>query len=191
MSGAPYRPSQGRTLSIKKEWYMMHRRSFVLVALLILLVPVAAADAKSAPAYVVSGDALVDFAGVETVEWVADVTGDPATLTATGSFRQHIVAEGLDIDLTGSVDCLNVVGSTAYLSGVITASNREDIAVGTPFYTSVTDGSSTGAVDIVGPNYLNPGLTCSSTVAPEFVVTSGDLSILACSKLKNSGKCKP
>jgi hypothetical protein len=169
---------------------MIHRWSIPLIALLaLLLVPVSVANAKSEPVYVVSGDALVDF-GNETYEWAADVVGDPSSLTATGTFRQHIVGEGLDIDLTGSVDCLNVVGSTAHLSGIITASNRADIPVGTPFQTSVTDGSSTGTADILGPVYLNPGFTCSTPTAQEFVVTSGDVEVLRCEKLKSSGKCK-
>jgi hypothetical protein len=41
---------------------------------------------------------------------------------ASGSFRQHTVAQGVDLLMIGSVDCLRVVGNTAYISG--TTRNR-------------------------------------------------------------------
>jgi len=168
------------------------RRFLFTVAVLALAIPASLAEAKSKePVNLVSGDATVEFPLYgETVHDTFDVTGSGLTFAASGFYRQHVLAEGLDIDLTGQVDCLNVVGNSAYMSGTLTASNRPDIPVGTPFYTSMTDTSSDGSGDLVGATYLNPGFTCVVSIPPEFVITSGNVMIQHCDWISGSGKCK-
>jgi hypothetical protein len=168
------------------------RRFVCTVAVLALAIPVSLAEAKAKePVNFVYGDATVDFPLYgETVQDTFDVTGNALTFAASGFYRQHVLAVGLDIDITGQVDCLSVVGNTAYLNGVLTESNRQDIPVGTPFYTSMTDTSPDGSGDIVGATYLNPGFTCAVSIPPEFVITSGNVVIQHCDWINGSGKCK-
>jgi hypothetical protein len=77
--------------------------------------------------------------------------------------------------------CLNVVGNTAYLSGEVVASNRDDIPIGTPFYTVVVDVSPDGAGDMVGPVYLT-GLTCADVQPAEFQSLQGTWSSSSASR---------
>ena len=168
----------------------MHRRLLIACAIVALVVPAAVANAAHDSGWVVAGSATVDHGGGVVSEWTVNAVGSPAGRTATGTFRVHIYGADFDIDLSAAVDCLDVVDSTAYLSGVITGSNRSDIPAGTTFFTSMVDGSATATPDVVGPTYLSPGFTCLNPVSPEFAVTSGGVTILSCSKLKASGKCK-
>jgi len=162
------------------------RRLVFLIALLALAMPVSLAAAKHAPVNHVFGDVtLLDFPGVtETF----DVIGDPLSTAASGSFRNHFVSGGVDIDVTGTVDCLRVVGNTAYISGTITASNN--VPVGTPFYTSVRDASPDGAGDTVGTFFVGPGLTCADVQPLGLVIASGNIVIEQCEWITGSGKCK-
>jgi hypothetical protein len=163
------------------------RRLVFLIALLALAMPVSLAAAKHAPVNHVFGDVTVELPG-ETDQYTFDVAGDPLSSAASGSFRWQIVAEGVDVLLIGSVDCLRVVGNTAYISGTITESNT--VAVGTPFYTSMVDMSPDGTGDMVGPIYPFPGLTCADVQVTEFVIASGNIVIEQCDKITGSGKCK-
>jgi hypothetical protein len=168
---------------------MRFQRLFVFAVIAIAL-PTSVASAKNEPGYLVAGEAIVAFEGGQIAEWSVDVAGSPDSTAAIGTLEFHTFSPDLDIRLVGAVDCLSVVGSTAYFSGVLTESNRADIAVGTPFYSAVTDGGPAGA-DMMAPIYLNPGVTCSPpSFQPEFVATSGDLTIQFCEKLKQNGKCK-
>jgi N-6 DNA Methylase len=85
-------------------------------------------------------------------------------------------------------NCLNVVGNTAYLSGEVVASNRDDIPIGTPFYTVVVDVSPDGAGDMVGPVYLT-GLTCADVQPAEFTITTGNVVVEQCLKIAAEGEC--
>ena len=168
----------------------MRLRRLVVCSMVAVALPVSAAAAKGEAAYVVSGEAIVDHGGGVMSERTVSVIGDPSTTDVVGTYRFRVYGPDFDIQLAGSVDCLTVVGNTAYISGVLTESNRPDIPVGTPFYSALSDGGPAG-VDVVAPIYLNPGVTCSPpSFQPEFVVTSGDLTILFCDKFKEGGKCK-
>lgn len=168
----------------------MSFRRFFACALIAIALPTAAASAKGEPAYVVTGEASISFQGGEVVEWAVAVAGDPATTEAVGTFSLHDFSPNFDFLLVGAVDCLTLVGNTAYVSGVLTESNRADVPVGTLFYSAITDGGDAGP-DVVAPMYLNPGVTCSPpSFQPEFVVTSGDFQIRFCDKAKENGKCK-
>jgi hypothetical protein len=166
----------------------MYRFLFAL-AVLAFAMPASLAQAKAETISHVYGDATVAFPDV-TIHDTFDVRGNPQTFVASGFYRQHVFGEGFDIDFTGTVDCLNVVGNTAYLSGILTASNRPDIAVGSPFYTSMTDASPDGTGDMVGGTYLNSPYTCLSIIPPEFLVTSGNVVIQQCDRINGSDKCK-
>src|SRR2546430_3573465 len=137
------------------------RRLVFLVSLLALAMPVSLAAAKHAPVNHVFGDVTVEVPG-STDQTTFDVTGDPLSTAATGSFHKHSVfsVEGVEIDMTGAVDCLRVVGNTAYISGTLTAS-QGTLPPGTPFYQSVRDTSPDGTGDTVSATFLGPGLTCA------------------------------
>jgi hypothetical protein len=128
------------------------RRLVVLIALLALAMPVSLAAAKHVPVNHVFGDVTLEFPDA-TVQYTFDVTGDVFSTAASGSFRLHIFGEGVDNDMRGSVDCLMVVGNAAYISGVVTSST--DLAVGTPFFTTMVDTIPDGTGDMIGPTYLD------------------------------------
>jgi hypothetical protein len=173
------------------------RRFLCMVAVLALAIPASLAEAKSKePVNFAYGDATVVFPLYgETFHATFDVTGNPLTFAASGLYRQHVFGEGFDFDITGDVDCLRLVGgNTAYMSGIITESNRADIPVGTPFFTDVTDTSPDGSGDELGRTYLNPGFTCATILPPGFltgfVITSGNVVVQHCDWINGSGKCK-
>jgi hypothetical protein len=169
------------------------RRLVFLIVLLALAMPVSLASAKHAPVNHVFGDVTLEFFSPSiTVQITFDVTGDPLSSVASGSFRQHTFGEGVDDDFTGSVDCLRVVGNTAYISGFVTASSY--LPVGTPFYSSMVDASPDGTGDMIGPTFVDltgtGGLTCADTEPAGNVITSGNVVIEQCQKVTGSGKCK-
>ena len=163
-------------------------RYLLVAALFVVLIPVTAANASHESGSVVAADAAIDFGGVETVAITADITASASS--TSGVFGEHAFGDGFDINYTGAVNCVNVTGSTAYISGTIITSNRADIPVGTPFVAALYDGATAGQPDMVSPVYMNPGFDCATPVALEFVITSGDISVQDCAKLKSSGKCK-
>jgi hypothetical protein len=163
------------------------RRILPLVAVVAIGLAAPVADAKQTPVNHVYGSTIVDFPG-ETVSDTFDVSGPALTTSASGLFRRHIVADGLDIDVTGAINCLNVVGNTAYLSGSVVASNREDIPIGAPFYTVVVDVSPDGTGDMVGPVYFT-GLTCADVQPAEFTITTGNVVVEQCGMITAEGEC--
>jgi hypothetical protein len=173
------------------------RRLVFLIALLALAMPVSLATAKHVPVDHVFGDATLEFpASVPPVteQTTFDVTGDPLSTAASGSFRKTIIGDGVDIEMTGLVDCLRVVGDTAYISGTLTAS-KGTFPPGSPFYQSMRDTSPDGTGDTVSATFLGrpdvaPTLTCEDTEPPEHVITSGNIVIEQCDWINGSGKCK-
>ena len=93
--------------------------------------------------------------------------------------------------MTGLVDCLRVVGNTAYMSGILTEGT---FLPGSRFYQSVRDTSPDGAGDMVSGIFLGelgfPSLTCEDVEPPEDVITSGNIVIEQCDWINGSGKCK-
>jgi hypothetical protein len=168
------------------------RRLVFLVALLALAMPVSLAAAKHAPVNHVFGDVTQDFPG-EADQITFDVTGDPLSTAASGSYHRHIVIqegfEIVEVDMTGVVDCLRVVGNTAHMSGVLTASIGT-LPPGTPFYTSVRDTSPDGTGDTVAATFLGQGATCFLNEQPGRAIASGNIVIEQCDWINGSGKCK-
>jgi hypothetical protein len=166
------------------------RRLGFLIALLALAMPVSLAAPKHVPVNHVFGDVTL-LTERSTVQLTFDVTGDPLSNAASGSFRWYSVAGGAEGEMRGSVDCLMVVGNTAYISGTPTEGNL--VTVGTPFYTTMMDASPDGTGDMVGGIYLATAgfdLTCTDVQPADTVITSGNIVIEQCDKITGSGKCK-
>jgi hypothetical protein len=166
------------------------RRLVFLIALLALAMPVSLAAAKHTPVNHVFGDVTLLVTELSSVQFTFDVTGDPLSNAASGSFRWR-VAGGAEGEMTGSVDCLRVVGNTAYISGTFTEGNL--ITVGTPFYTTMMDASPDGTGDMVGGIYLATAgfdLTCADVRPADLPIASGNIVIEQCDKITGSGKCK-
>jgi hypothetical protein len=169
------------------------RRLVFFIGLLALAMPVSLASAKHAPVNHVSGDVTLEFPRGDSDQIMFDVTGDPLSTAASGSFHKHSVFHEVlgivEIDMTGLVDCLRVVGDTAYMSGVITAS-MGTVPPGTPFFQSVRDTSPAGTGDTVSATFVGAGATCFLSEPPEFVIASGNIVIEQCDWINGSGKCK-
>jgi hypothetical protein len=170
------------------------RRLIFLIACLALAMPVSLAAAKHAPVNHVFGDFTWEIER-STVQFTFDVTGDPLSTAASGSFRHYSDSAGTVGEMTGSIDCLRVVGNTAYISGTVTGGNL--ISLGTRFYTPIMDASPDGIGDMFGgfyldwPNSTGTGpLTCTEVKPPELVITTGNIVIEQCDKVTGSGKCK-
>ena len=127
-----------------------------------------------------SGDTVV-IRGPSVITHHFHVIGKPLSLAAVGSFQMRVVDEGrVDIDFTGEVDCLKLVGKRAYMSGTIVASNNED-SVGRRFLTAVADNPPDGPGDWVGAVFEGPPGGCAGDIPtyvwPEFEITSGNVTV--------------
>lgn len=127
-----------------------------------------------------SGDTVVVL-GPEVITHHFHVIGKPLSLAAVGSYQMRSVAPmRMDINITGAVDCLKLVGNTAYMSGTIKASGNEAL-VGRPFLTAVADINPDGTGDMVGTVFDSPPGGCGGDlptyVRPEFTITRGNVRV--------------
>jgi hypothetical protein len=169
------------------------RRTFVILLVALLgSVFAAAAGAKQEALSRAYGDVTWTSTPSVVGQDTFDVRGDPVTLAATGFYERRI---GTGFLIRAEINCLNVNGNEATMSGPITAAfpPPQDPTVppivGSTFRTRVVDGNSLGGPDMIG-FIETAGLPCSSGVATQLFqpIISGDVVVQECAKFKETKK---
>ena len=124
-----------------------------------------------------------------------DASSDPLGGNPTGTFH----FEGNGQDFSGVVECLNVVGNQATISGTVTEQSGLNPPLENVVFTVVDNSPGTPAPDLVSTVSRTPVVNCATPVllflSP---VETGDLTVTdaTCDKFKDKpgtdkDKCKP
>ncbi len=140
----------------------------------LFIVPLAVASFAAAAASV-SGSGTVTFgSSIEHITLSAAVGATPASGSGRATFQNR--AAGGNFNGQIDVNCVNIVGTTATVSGIVTHANRKELIGREAVFQVVDNGKRTDMASII--NFHEPGIGTNCTGGEfDLVPVKGDFTV--------------